>query len=81
MARAKDLAQKAAERSAHEKPPGREGRKDKEKEEIGDDFNESQPTTPTPIAKTMQALHSAQDPTTTLDIDRSWTAFEADELK
>ena len=33
---AEDLAQKAVERSVHEKPPGGEGRKDKGKKEIGD---------------------------------------------
>ena len=46
---------------------------------IGDDSDESQPTTPTPLAKTAQALHKVQDHTIPYEVDRHWTAFESSE--
>ena len=46
---------------------------------IGDDSDESQPTTPTPLAKTAQALHTVQDHTIPHEADRHWTAFESNE--
>ena len=46
---------------------------------IGDDSDESQPTTPTPLAKTTQALHTVQDHTIPREVDRQWTAFESSE--
>ena len=46
---------------------------------IDDDSDESQPTTPTPLAKTMQALHVMQDHTIPHEVDRHWTAFESGE--
>ena len=58
--------------------PGGQGGRGKGKERIGDDSDESQPTKPTPTAKIAQALHSVQG-TTTLDVDRSWAAFESDD--
>ena len=46
---------------------------------IGDDSDESQHTTPTPLAKTALSLHSVQDHTTPFEVDRQWTALESNE--
>lgn len=43
---------------------------------IGNDSDESQPTMPTPLAKTAQALHTIQDHTIPHGADRYWMAFE-----